>query len=445
MAAPLTSLAACIAVRSALRVLPPSPPAATPDPTLQRLFDPPHAHSPWVSDACRAALRRPRGMARAVSWCTPAVVRVALDAGCTRSEVRTVCNDRMGNFSWLGGDCASSLRLPSHGVDAVLWLFGDTLLGTLLPSGSRQLRGCQMPHQSIGLQPNSSAPIQYTWDQTITGGDGTSYNTVSMFTPRHGFVGHPDPSVSCARPFSDLRPYYWVVQGIESGTVDPSGTYLPPGRLFLLAVRVAGTPGVGLGFRVLGTTAIVVRDSSIEPSKWAYDTKDITTCYDAASCETWATAISIAPTSKDCVRCVYILGGLSRAGKQSILRSPLDHLLLLDFSAAEVLADDGVWRPRVPGASTSSWPHRAMGLFTQQPSTTLYFSPYLNQWLSASTNAFAGSELVLWSSEGADVAGPWRSEPLYKLPMPWADSTKFFACTSVPTTRLVKQQTCSTR
>ena len=38
-------------------------------------------------------------------------------------------------FEWLGGDCASSLRLPSRGPNATLWLFGDTLLGTMMGSG----------------------------------------------------------------------------------------------------------------------------------------------------------------------------------------------------------------------------------------------------------------------------------------------------------------------
>ena len=37
-----------------------------------------------------------------------------------------------------------------------------------------------------------------------------------------------------------------------------------------------------------------------------------------------------------------------------------------------------------------------MGLFDQQPSTTLVFNAFLNRWIAASTNAFAGKEIVLY-------------------------------------------------
>ena len=137
-----------------------------PDATLQRaLFNPPYPRSPWSDDSinarCRAAVRPPPG-ARPHDWCTPSVVAAGLSAGCSADDVRTLCTQRASSFSWLGADCASSLRLPSRGRDATLWLFGDTLLGSMSNvTGLRNVRGCQMPHQSIGLQ-QGTGPIRYT-------------------------------------------------------------------------------------------------------------------------------------------------------------------------------------------------------------------------------------------------------------------------------------------
>ena len=241
--------------------------------------------------------------------------------------------------------------------------------------------------------------------------------TESIFEAAHA------PTLSCDAPFNDLQPYYWVVQGIEGGTVDPS---LPAGQLLLLAVRVVGTPGIGLGFKVLGTTAIVVSNAAAEPSEWQYRTKDMTSCGAATDCEQWTTAIAPAPPTPDCERCVYLVGqprGPNTAPAQ-IIRSPLRNLLDLDFSAVEMLCTDNQWRPRLPDAVR--WPHAPMGLFTQQPSTTLLFNSFLNRWIAASTDAFAGKHIVLWSSEGADVGGPWRSDVMYTLPPPFSDASEVF-------------------
>ena len=78
-----------------------------------------------------------------------------------------------------------------------------------------------------------------------------------------------------------------------------------------------------------------------------------------------------------------------------VMRSPISALLDLSFVETEILCVDGQWRPRIPGAATPPMADR-MGLFDQQPSTTLVFNPFLNRWIAASTNAFAGKEIVLY-------------------------------------------------
>ena len=77
----------------------------------------------------------------------------------------------------------------------------------------------------------------------------------------------------------------------------------------LVAVRVRATPDLGLGFGVLGTTLISVRDAAGDPTKWEYQTKDITTCDPAAaqSCQQWDTAVAPAGGGS---KHVYFLGGM---------------------------------------------------------------------------------------------------------------------------------------
>ena len=112
------------------------------------------------------------------------------------------------------------------------------------------------------------------------------------------------PTLPCSKPFDDMQPYYWVVQGIDGAEVSPERS-----ELLLLAVRVVGTPGIGLGFKVLGTTAIVVSNPAASPDEWQYRTRDMTLCGDDPNvCEQWTTALAPAPPTPDCAACIYIVG-----------------------------------------------------------------------------------------------------------------------------------------
>ena len=404
-----------------------------PDPVLTlALFSAPPPHCASLS-VCEQAMASNCGAVAGTSRCsvcTGTAQHMLKAAGCTHADITWFCSrphpTSVCTKQWLGGDCASTLKLPSQGPNATLWLFGDTLLGTMLNiSGdtrtpawrARSSRGCVMPHQSVGLQLEATErSISFTWKRSATTGE-----PISIFVPPH--AGRPaGPTLSCADPFNDLQPYYWVVQGIDSSTMSREDPTLPAGKLFLLAVRTIGTPGVGLGFKVLGTTAIVVSNAAVDPTEWVYTTMDVTTCDDPATCETWATAIAPAPAAdRSCMHCVYILGGLNQAGKQTVMRSSLSRLVQLDFNATEILCSDGAWRSRLPGAL--HWPYTAAALFPQQPSTTLHFSSYLRRWVAASTDGFAGQHIVLWSSEGEDVAGPWTGQQIYTLTPPWSAST----------------------
>ena len=96
--------------------------STAPDTTLQALFDPPQLRQSWNFRA-----------------------RTNLMTGTDLPLVPPMTS--AGEVEWLGADCATTLRFPSRGPNATLWLFGDTLLGRTGAQRLREQRGCFMPHQ----------------------------------------------------------------------------------------------------------------------------------------------------------------------------------------------------------------------------------------------------------------------------------------------------------
>ena len=109
--------------------------STAPDATLQALFDPPHRHQLW--------------------------------SGAPVPPPPPVPPPATTEFDWLGADCASSLRLPSRGPNATLWLFGDTLLGSMGANGLRKQQGCFMPHQVRRSHAPRSLPTQSHADAVV--------------------------------------------------------------------------------------------------------------------------------------------------------------------------------------------------------------------------------------------------------------------------------------
>lgn len=310
---------------------------------------------------------------------------------------------------WLGADCATSVQLPHN---RTLWLFGDTLVGKW-KDYQRVLDGCVMPHQTVAIQQTPSSPLQIKWRK-----EAASKAPLQLFWPH----GSPQKAISCDAPFGDTHPYYWVVSGIESGS-----TGLAPGKLLLLAQRVRGTPGQGLGFTVMGTSVIAVDNAEdAEPSQWRHRAADLTTCSNASTCEMWAAGIFAAPSCGP--GCVYLVGGVGSAASghgQAVMRGSLADLLALRFDTLQALGADGEWHVRVPGARGGP---ALRALFPQQPELSLQYAAFRGgRWLAASFDKFMGTRLLLWSSETDDVRGPWSATLAYTLPPPWNDTRRFYA------------------
>ena len=130
------------------------------------------------------------------------------------------------------------------------------------------------------------------------------------------------------------------------------------------------------------------------------------------------------------VGCVYLVGGVGSAGAghgQALMRGPLGALFELRFDALEILDADGTWRRRVPGSSAPGNATRAAPLFPQQSELSLHFHAPLGRWLAASFDGFGGQQLLLWSTPGADVRGPWRSVVAHTLGAPWSNTSRYYA------------------
>ena len=135
-----------------------------------------------------------------------------------------------GKEGWIGGDCAYSVELGSK---RVLWLFGDTLLGSV-KDGKRA--GARMVNNTIGIQTGEGkeAAIRFV---SKKGKDGKAE---AMFVPKDG------------------KGWFWVHAGIRVKD-----------RLFFFLPQVDKTtdPGV-LGFKHIGQWLAVVENPDDEPEKW---------------------------------------------------------------------------------------------------------------------------------------------------------------------------------
>jgi hypothetical protein len=139
--------------------------------------------------------------------------------------------------TWLGGDAAVSVAL---GPERVLWLFGDSFIATQpaaaagAPSGRA---GARFVHNSIGLQRGSDPSGAQMRFFHGTAPDGA---------PASFFAEQGDAWV-------------WPGHGLyQDGTL----------TLFLLRVRADTAQAGGLGFAVVGWTALRIADADAEPDAW---------------------------------------------------------------------------------------------------------------------------------------------------------------------------------
>eukprot|EP00040_Diaphanoeca_grandis_P023245 m.126115 g.126115 ORF g.126115 m.126115 type:complete len:494 (+) comp29180_c0_seq1:135-1616(+) len=371
---------------------------------------------------------------------------------------------------WLGADCATSLSLemetshsyayggeyaaamtaqsmaPSTNKTSTsntaeyLWLFADTLVGTLSPTGTRDWK-C-MPHNSIGI-------MRKTWtERRGGGGDGAIIDNVQWkFT--HYVRGecahnHSDSANGFFAPQNTSR-FYWVENGIIINS-----------RLFLFTPTLS--PPCDIGCTQVGIALIeVLNYRTAPPMLWNFTTQDLDEPY---LCEglNWPTAIVRTNTSTSSTHTTGSANGIAIAntdsrgdGHDANNVTTTDYLYLLgrfnnkSTSAAYVgvlarvpalsllRADDQRWTKIEFYVEGNAWVHvpptssggvgslHLATLFEDAPpETSLQFISALDRWIILNI-PFGSPQLS--ARVAKELTGPWSKEfCIYNIPKPWVDS-----------------------
>ena len=154
------------------------------------------------------------------------------------------------DWTWLGGDSSASVLLADS---SSLWLFGDSLIGSLVEHGhgiqSRNIT--RMPHSTLARLPshlNQSVP-----------------SLPEFFIPPTSQGWFSPPQDAHWLDGADSDAYYWLIDGVVTNESDA----------LLLQAMVIVNDNSSIGFSQVGSDLIVVPNFSVagtEPSKWSYHT-----------------------------------------------------------------------------------------------------------------------------------------------------------------------------
>ncbi|MCD6384678.1 DUF4185 domain-containing protein [Candidatus Sumerlaeota bacterium] len=268
---------------------------------------------------------------------------------------------------FLGADGGASVLL---GPDRVLWIFGDTILGTLRDG---QRKG-MLIRNSIAIQKLSKdgpGSITYYWDLTDR-------------IP--GAFFHPD---------SFFEPYwYWPGTGV---TIN--------GKTYLFLSKVGEGKGIGgLSFKGLGCTLFIIKNPNESPDKWDITKVDLIKSNNHFNINT----ASIVEGDF-----VYLLGHYDGPND-----NPLERVAILCRIPIEKLDSAH------PGDSIQYWSKGGQWLPTRnnlaplfQPGTTessLYYDSVHKRYITAVIRPFSPDYYIFTAEK---LTGPW-SEPqkIYNIP-----------------------------
>ena len=167
-----------------------------------------------------------------------------------RADLDAMFTPRPG-WSWLGGDSSASVRIVSDpnppGAPTMLWLFGATLLGTLVGGPGRLRRNItSMPHSTLAITKNMTGPPVFLDPPTSRG----------WFYPRPGAAA---PATA----------YYWIIDGIQSTRTN---------ALFIVAMVIENTKDGGfvqLGSDLIAVPRIAQQFQKKEPATWTWNSTRI--------------------------------------------------------------------------------------------------------------------------------------------------------------------------
>ena len=252
---------------------------------------------------------------------------------------------------WQGADIAHSIPLDP---DRVLWLFGDTLVGT--STGGVRDAGGTLVNGSITVQDlSATGPAAVTYD---LGEDPT------------GFFAHQRPP--------SRGNFYWTTQGL-----------MVDGELFVFAMNVISI------FEQQGFTILRVSNPGDPPEAWAPEARSLNI---GDETRMFISALLIEGDT------LYMMGFDDSLGAR---RTVLARAPVAALKAGLTEGDVSYW---VNGASGPRWGTTQADLATVMGTgvteSTLTFHPELGRYLYVTYDAFAG-DFFLSSAEA--ITGPWSA------------------------------------
>jgi hypothetical protein len=280
-----------------------------------------------------------------------------------------------GKEGWVGGDEAYSVVLGGH---KVLWLFGDTLLGTVR-DGKRA--GAVMVNNTVGIQAGQDADAAIRF----VAGKGKDGKPAAVFLP------------------ADSKGWLWPQAVARAGD-----------RLFVFLAQITRGDNRGvLGFRHVGSWLAVITNPEDDPPSWRVkQTKVPFARFDEGGVQSWGSAM-LADGEH-----LYIYG-YHEQGKKIGSRK-----LLLARVPAGKLADFESWRFR----TSDGWSEKAedavplaAGLATECSVTRM---PDAKGCVLVYTENGLGDRIVGRFAKAP--AGPWSAPVLlYRCPEMAADKGVF--------------------
>eukprot|EP01104_Vermistella_antarctica_P002102 TRINITY_DN1225_c0_g5_i1.p1 TRINITY_DN1225_c0_g5~~TRINITY_DN1225_c0_g5_i1.p1 ORF type:complete len:442 (+),score=69.35 TRINITY_DN1225_c0_g5_i1:358-1683(+) len=295
---------------------------------------------------------------------------------------------------WLGADVSNTIPL---GNGSSVWLFGDTLIGSVTMTPDGLLRNVKaMPRNSIGVSDIVDK--------------NSSFSSPSIYTyvvPNNVSVGFFTPDI----PGS----WFWVTAG-----------ELAMERLYLFAqtVRSTNQPGA-FGFDVFTTTLIVVENPMDSPNAWEYTYYDLgpLTFNNTLS---WA----VAAFADDDSESLYVYGrnqddSTAMYNDAVLMRFRYENMLLNCFNASCI----EYWGVDEPGGHPmwTAAPVRMVSLFSDAPpETTVTYNTFMGAYVTLSI-PFLKSEVTIRTA--TNLTGPWSdAASLYNIPYPFNDTAHGVFC-----------------
>ncbi len=284
-----------------------------------------------------------------------------------RSEPAPEWNAKFaGTKGWLGGDAAYTVVLKHQ---RVLWLFGDTLLGTV-QDGKRA--GAIMVNNTIALQTGfaKDASIRFL------SGESRDGKPAAFFTPTEG------------------KGWFW-----------PQAAVCQSDRLFVFLSQIdkGKDPGV-FGFRYIGQWLAVIDNPADEPQQWRVQVKPVPFArFDSTRGQSWGSAVLDDGDS------FYVYGYQEKSkeiGSRQLLLARVPAGKLADFTKWRFRTSDG-WSEKAEEATPL-----AGGLATE---FSVHRMPGDPGYVLVYTENGLGNRIVGRFARTAD--GPWSAAVLlYQCP-----------------------------